>query len=50
MGVKQQIEFKANQSNEKGSRLGDGKPLRGGPQLRGHALVGGYLDREKEAM
>ena len=43
MGLKQQIKCKANQSNKKSGRLGDGKPFPRSPQMRGHKL-GGYPD------
>ena len=43
VGAKQQIELKTNHSNEKGSRLGDGKPLPRSPQSRRHKL-GGHPD------
>ena len=42
--AKQQIELMTNHSNEKGSRLGDGKPLSGSSQSLRHEL-GGYPDR-----
>ena len=38
MVAKQQNELKTNHSNEKGSRLGDSKPLTGSPQSRRHKL------------
>ena len=42
--AKQQIELMTNHSNEKGSRLGNSKPLPGSPLSRRHKL-GGYPDR-----
>ena len=42
--AKQQIELKANHINEKGSRIGDGKPLSRSSQWQRHEL-GGYSDR-----